>query len=156
MKEKTKTVILITVPLTLLMCRYGVSHKLEAGAKAESLKKKIQITRKSFPFTDKEAIRAIVGEASDQGYTGMLAVACGIRNRGTLNGVFGKDAKHVVSEPAWVWRLATKAWRESEYNRVHIGYMWENLKAFDKPSWYDKVVAVYKHRDHVFFVEKNN
>ena len=34
-----------------------------------------------------DAVRAIIGEAGNQGYLGMLAVACGIRNRGTLKGV---------------------------------------------------------------------
>ena len=81
---------------------------------------------------DKDAIRAIIGEASDQGYTGMLYVAVGIRNRGTLKGVYGLKAKHVDKEPDWVWDLAKKAWKESEYNRVHSGDMWENIIAFDK------------------------
>src|SRR3990167_7930662 len=35
-------------------------------------------------YSDKDAIRAVIGEAGNQGYAGMLAVACGIRNRGTL------------------------------------------------------------------------
>ena len=68
-----------------------------------------------------KAVRAVIGEASNQGYRGMLDVAVGIRNRGTLKGVYGVTAKHVDKEPQWVWKMARKAWRESEYNRTHSG-----------------------------------
>uniref|UniRef100_A0A6M3KL63 Cell wall hydrolase n=1 Tax=viral metagenome TaxID=1070528 RepID=A0A6M3KL63_9ZZZZ len=84
----------------------------------------------------------------------MLAVAVGIRNRGTLKGVYGVKAKHVDREPSWVWDLAARAWKESEYNRIHTGYMWENIVAFGKPSWYHDVVEVYRYKDHVFYIEK--
>jgi len=104
----------------------------------------------------KNAVRAIIGEASNQGYHGMLAIACGIRNRGTLKGVYGLRAKHVDSQPKWVWTQARKAWLESEYNRIHDGYMWENITAFGKPSWYNDVREVYRYKDHVFFVEKED
>lgn len=100
------------------------------------------------------AVRAIIGEAANQGYHGMLAVAVGIRNRGTLRGVYGVNAKHVYHEPEWVWNMARKAWKESEYNRIHSGYMWENIKKFGKPKWYNDVVEVYRHKDHIFFIEK--
>ena len=93
----------------------------------------------------------MIGESSNQGYKGMLAVACGIRNRGTLNGVYGVNAKHVDKEPKWVWKLAEKAWKESENNRVHDGGNWENINAFGKPYWADDSKIVYKHKNHVFY-----
>lgn len=37
-------------------------------------------------YTDQEAIKTIVGEASNQGYTGMVAVAEVIRTKGYLKG----------------------------------------------------------------------
>jgi len=98
-------------------------------------------------------IRAIIGEASNQGYQGMLAVACGIRNRGSLKGVYGATAKHIDNEPEYVWKLAEKAWLESEYNRIHTGTHWENVKAFGTPYWVKGMVEVYKHKDHVFYKE---
>jgi len=98
-----------------------------------------------------KAVRAIIGEASNQGYDGMLAVACGIRNRDTLKGVYGLKAKHVDNEPQWVWDLATKAWLESKDNRIHSGTHWENIKAFGKPYWADSMVEVYRHKDHIFY-----
>jgi len=101
--------------------------------------------------SDTDAVRAIIGEASNQGYQGMLAVACGIRNRGTLNGVYGLHAKHVDKEPKWVWDQAHRAWDESEHNRIHNGTHWENIKVFGTPYWVKDMTEVYRYKDHVFY-----
>ena len=100
-------------------------------------------------------VRAIIGEASNQGYQGMLAVAVGIRNRGTLQGVYGVNAKHIDQEPQWVWDMAEKAWAESKDNRIHTGTHWENIKAFGEPYWVKSMVEVYRHKDHIFYKEKS-
>lgn len=105
-----------------------------------------------------EAIRAIIGESSNQGYEGMLAVACGIRNRGSLDGVHGLRAPHVDNEPRWVWEQATKAWDESESNRVHSGDCWGS-KVVDKVwlermEYSDRFERVYEYREHVFYRER--
>ena len=84
----------------------------------------------------------------------MLAVAVGIRNRGTLQGVYGLKAKHIDKEPRWIWDMARKAWQESKHNRIHIGYMWENIKAFGKPSWLKNMILVYQYKDHNFYKAK--
>jgi len=73
-------------------------------------------------FTDKNCIRAVTGEARGEGYTGMLHCAVAIRNRGTLQGVYGYNAK--FTEPEYVWEKARKAWEESEYYRTHCGDHW--------------------------------
>ncbi|MGA7714003.1 MAG: hypothetical protein WCA81_19070, partial [Rhizomicrobium sp.] len=62
---------------------------------------------------DNLAVRAIVGESSNQSARGQLAVACAIRNRGTLAGVMGLKAAHVRHEPKWVWARARRAWADS-------------------------------------------
>ena len=59
------------------------------------------------------AARAIVGEAAGAPYTVKLGVACAIRNRNTLRGVYGVTAKHNATEPPRVWREAARAWSES-------------------------------------------
>mgnify|MGYP001580901351 CR=1 FL=1 len=100
------------------------------------------------------AIRAIIGEASNQGYQGMLAIACGIRNRGTLEGVYGLKAKHINKEPIWVWDMAKRAWQESKYNRIHQGTHWENIKTFGKPYWLRDMTLVYQYKDHNFYKPK--
>ena len=102
-------------------------------------------------ISDTQAIKAIMGEASNQGYQGMLAVAVGIRNRGTLQGVYGLKAKHIYKEPRWVWDLAGKAWQESKTNRIHSGTHWENIKAFGTPYWVKKMILVYSYKDHNFY-----
>lgn len=65
------------------------------------------------PVTPAEAVRAIVGEAAGQPYAVKLGVACAIRHRGTLHGVYGLNAAHNATEPARVWNDARRAWRES-------------------------------------------
>lgn len=99
---------------------------------------------------DHLAIRAIIGEASGEGFLGMKYVAAGIRNRGHLRGVYGLKAKHVDKEPHWVWVLARKAWAESEHNRLHSGTHWESTD-FAVPSWAQDMVVVCKHKKHIFY-----
>lgn len=67
------------------------------------------------------AQRAIVGEAAGCGYQVQLGVACAIRNRGSLKGVYGVNAAHNASEPAWVWTQAARAWKESAGHDVTRG-----------------------------------
>lgn len=107
-------------------------------------------------LSEEKAIRAIIGEAAGEEYQGMLALACGLRNRGTLKGVYGLNAKHIDKEPGWVWDLAKKAWKESEYNRIHAGGHWGS-KICDK-KWIKKMensgfVKVYEYKNHVFYKE---
>ena len=47
------------------------------------------------PIPDAQAVRAIVGEAAGESFEGKLAIACAIRNRGNLHGVYGLNATHV-------------------------------------------------------------
>jgi len=104
---------------------------------------------------DDLAIRAIIGEASNQGSQGMLAVACGIRNRGTLKGVYGLNAKHVDNEPQWVWDLARKAWEKSAHKDiVREATHWENNQAFGKPYWAKDMIEVITIGDHIFYKVK--
>jgi len=101
-----------------------------------------------------QAMRAVIGEASSEGYKGMLAVACAIRNRGTLQGVYGVKAKHVDREPAWVWDLARKAWRESAQRDITNGAThWENIQAFGKPNWAEGMIETGRIGRHVFYKE---
>lgn len=81
------------------------------------------------------AIRAIVGEAANQGLDGMTAVAEAIRNRGSLSGVYGVKAPHADREPSWVWAQAEKAWKASAgSDLVHGATHWESTD-FKTPRW---------------------
>ena len=103
-------------------------------------------------ISKQKAVRAIIGEASNQGYQGMLAVACAIRNRGTLSGVYGVNSKHIDKEPQWVFKQAEKAWQESEKKDITNGATnWENCKAFGTPYWASSMTKVYQHKDHIFY-----
>lgn len=99
-----------------------------------------------------QAVRAIIGEASNQGKKGMLAIACAIRNRGTLRGVYGVKAKHVDNEPKWVWDRAERAWDQSARTDITGGAdHWENVKAFGEPYWAKSMVKTVIIGDHQFY-----
>jgi hypothetical protein len=117
-------------------------------------------------YTDAEIVNAIVGEASNQGYDGMLAVACAIRNRihdeyyknNVLYDVYGKNASHVKSEPHEVFDAARRAWSDSKYNDVTNGaIIWGNdsdVARFRNYKWFQNVKQTTRIGDHTFFKRK--
>lgn len=46
-------------------------------------------------INDQDAVYAVIGEAEGESFIGKIAVACAIRNRGNLNGVYGYTAPRV-------------------------------------------------------------
>lgn len=112
------------------------------------------------------AVKAILGEAEDQGPEGMFAVACAIRNRGTLKGVYGYHKIHEQNGvyrrstprgsrriPEWVVNQAKAAWAKSLTKRIHSGTHWENVRQFGIPAWARDMRVVARIGDHVFFKE---
>lgn len=105
------------------------------------------------------AIRAIMGEARGESYTGKLYLASALRNRGTLSGVYGINVplETLNKEPKWVWDQCKRAWEESEHNRVTMADHWGGV-ACDK-TWIAKAKASGKYTDfeqvgnQVFFRE---
>lgn len=101
--------------------------------------------------SERDAVRAIIGEASGEGFNGMRAVASAIRNRGTLQGVYGLNAKHVDRQPAWVWAQARKAWAESAAKDYANGAdHWESTD-FKRPAWSLRMRLVLVLGKHRFF-----
>jgi len=102
-----------------------------------------------------DAIRAIVGEAANQGPEGMLAVAGAIRNRGTLHGVYGLHNPCVDQQPAWVWQNARTAWSASLTNDItHGATAWENTQAFGTPYWAKSMQPTAKIGDQQFYSQR--
>lgn len=117
-------------------------------------------------ITEDKAILAVIGEAENQSYEGMLAVSCAIRNRGTLQGVYGLNAPRVRKGlyTKGTWLLARKAWKDSakatDTTRADFGSIpdlslggnsWENTTAFGKPTWASSCEETVTIKDHVFF-----
>lgn len=108
-------------------------------------------------YTDEQAVKAIIGEAENQGSQGMLAVACAIRNRGTLQGVYGFKAPRVIKKlfSNQTKIQAIKAWDKSQYPNecsfIDGGNHWENINAFGKPKWAYSMKETYRYKDHVFY-----
>ena len=106
-------------------------------------------------INETQAVRAIIGEASGEGLQGMTAVAEAIRNRGHLRGVYGSTARHVDTEPRWVWELAREAWVNSRVtNLVKGADHWENTKAFGEPYWAKSMVKTAQVGSHSFYKER--
>jgi len=102
-------------------------------------------------ISDNAAVKAIAGEAEGEGPRGMLAVACALRNRGTLKGVYGLQAARIRAgrvNPS-VIRTARWAWRESKKRDITGGAdHWHNLKREGPRKWtreYKKTVVIGKH-----------
>lgn len=68
-----------------------------------------------------DAVSAIVGEAAGCPYVVKLGVACALRHRGTLQGVYGFQSPITRHSPASVWRDAQRAWRESALRDITNG-----------------------------------
>ena len=99
-----------------------------------------------------QAIQAIVGEAENQGLTGMTAVAEAIRNRGTLKGVYGVKSPRLKKAPKWVFAMAREAWEKSQKTNLTNGAThWENTKAFGAPYWVSSMQKTATVKDHVFY-----
>lgn len=105
-----------------------------------------------------DAIKAIIGEAENQGYKGMCLVALAIRNRGTLQGVYGLHANRVVNHKYsdTTHKLAKKAWETSKGmpDILCSADHWENIRAFGRPYWVASMVETFRYRDHIFYRKK--
>lgn len=103
---------------------------------------------------DEDAIKAIVGEASGEGLEGMRCVASVIRNRGSLKGIYGLHARHVKTEPAWVFKMAKTAWEDSERYDFSGGATHFEGVAFKKPYWVKSMVLVKRVANTNYYKEK--
>jgi hypothetical protein len=105
-------------------------------------------------------INAIIGEAESEGYYGMLAIACAIRNRGTLKGVYGEYSRRVVDKrySSSTYELAVKAYEESANIDVTDGAtVWGNkcdVIKFKKTKWFKKYWLTKIIGNHYFYKER--
>lgn len=106
---------------------------------------------------DQKAVLSIIGEAENQGPKGMLAVACAIRNRGTLKGVFGLNAPRVKRSlyNAATLKAARNAWNMSKIKDITGGAdHWENVTAFGRPYWAASMTKTITIGSHNFYRSK--
>jgi hypothetical protein len=91
-------------------------------------------------------VDAIIGEAEGEPYQGKLAVACAIRNRGTLQGVYGVNAprvrQHKYSTKVFV--DSVRAYEESAHPEscefIDGASFWEGT-SFKTPYWAKNMVV---------------
>lgn len=103
-------------------------------------------------ITDSAAVAAILGEASNQGQRGLLAVACAIRNRGTLTGVYGVNNPIVLRASPTLRAQAIRAWRQSARTDITGGATyWGNKTDIQTAKFYARLTFTRKIGDHYFF-----
>lgn len=123
-------------------------------------------------YTENDYIRAIVGEASSEGYPGMLAIACAIRNKikdseykyDPLHGVYGKNAGHIDKETAATFDMAKKAWDDSKTRDTTGGAIiwgnnsdvkkWKDEALKNSKFWFNNVEETMTLEGHAFFKVK--
>ena len=119
-------------------------------------------------------IKAIAGEAGNQGYLGMLAIASAIWNRAVLpyfhkdplKGVFGVTNPVVSKYNEEIMNKARDAWINSkDHDTVDGAQFWGNASDVGKwqrsaklnpKHWFNHVVFVKQVKDHYFYKEKEN
>lgn len=106
---------------------------------------------------DPAHVQAVLGEAENQGYQGMLAVACGINNRPEgLQGVWGaRSDRHALTTDQYR-KMASRAVQEAKTakNCAFLGGadMWCSNMAECAPKWRSVPMQyVTKIKDHTFF-----
>lgn len=122
---------------------------------------------KNAPIKDIDAVRAILGEAENEQYAGMIAIGEVIRTRGSFKGIYGYNAvkyvngryyrgKRAISPTLAIQAL--KAWRASISTNYALNAQgWGNasdLKAFARQSWWRNCAIVVKIGNHYFWKVK--
>lgn len=106
----------------------------------------IGIVLAGYAFGDEipKEVLCVIGEAEGEGYNGMLAVSEAIRNRGTLKGVYGCNAKRVTGRlySDETLRIASQAWKDSRgfSDITHGATHWEGT-AFPVPYWAEGMIV---------------
>ena len=106
--------------------------------------------------------QVIVGEAANQGYDGLYAVGCVLRNRRwRINGFSASKRKDLYAfylrQPAQVKRWATEIVARLHHDGVDTtdgASHFENVRAFGLPKWARSMRITARIGDQVFFSER--
>ena len=102
--------------------------------------------------SDEQGVRCIIGEAANQGFDGLIAIADALQNRGTTKGVYGCTSARASKEPSYVWERARRAWQEAKTsNPTHLATHWEAVGLYGEPYWASSMTKTVKIKDHTFY-----
>lgn len=113
------------------------------------------------PLTEQNAILSIIGEGESEGFTGLYALACAIKNKGNLKGVYGLHSprvkKHLYSQETYA--LAKLAWEKAKTGRdITFGAtVWGNKNdviKFRSLRWFRAYHETFRHKGHIFYALK--
>lgn len=118
-------------------------------------------------YDEQDIIKAIVGEASNQGYDGMYAIACALRNRSKdpyykhniLKGVFGSKRTpdwyagemSSFSDAQSAYELAFKNGGQDVTNGATLWGNANDVQLFKQQSWFKNVHLTKQIGSHYFF-----
>lgn len=106
--------------------------------------------------------KLIIAEAADQGYEGMYAVACVVRNRlsmGMDDGLCSKNRPDLdkfvkdqgVSITLQAKHICDRVFNRCGYDSTKGATHFENVEKYGMPSWRKDVRMTVKIGDHTFF-----
>jgi len=99
------------------------------------------------------ASRVLLGEAADQGMKGMVCVGEVLRRRGDVRGFYGYSSRNVYNEPAYMWKMAAKAWEISAYTHYTKGadHFLDMRTTANLPDWVHDCIITFRFKHHVFY-----
>ncbi len=114
-------------------------------------------------YAEPSVWKVLLAEASNQGYDGMYAVACVIRNRGGgLRGFSGakrkdlsvfcdRQGRHAISQAR---NIEKRVFEQGAPDSTNGATHFENIEAFGIPYWAPGMLVTVKIGDHTFFKER--
>lgn len=107
------------------------------------------------PFSDEDAIRVIITEASGEPFEGMVAVGEVLRTRSSLKGFYGYQRpdieQFIKRQGKTTYNMAKRAWKLSETsNYSHHATHFESTR-FKRPYWAQGMKEVAHIGHHVFY-----
>lgn len=100
------------------------------------------------------AVKAIIAEAGGEPFQGMVAVGEAIRNRGSLQGVYGlQRASFISHQPQWVHEQARRAWMKSAHSDLVKGAQFWESTDFPTPKWAKQMTETIHIGKHKFYRE---
>lgn len=125
----------------------------------------------SHSYSEQDIVKTLIGEASNQGFDGMYAIACAIHNRlrdpyyknNILHGVYGKNASHIagdmrdeeiVTDAQTAYATAFKNGGDDPTRGATLWGNDSDLVKFRTQPWFKNVVPTVKIGAHTFFRTK--
>ena len=144
------TVLLILIWVIAMLAVPLIVQNLRAKPTQEALREELR---------QPQIWQVLMAEAVSEGYDGMYAVACVIRNRGgNLNGFYGAKRKDLDdfcrrqgSYIALAKSVEKRVFKNGGTDITHGATHFENIGRFGNPYWTKEMIITVKIGNHTFY-----